>query len=61
MKNLPKESKRRENVWIIKNAVEICVRNAKMYKPEEKIETQYTPPTYYKNEGKGLKIMTPNN
>ena len=28
--------------------------------PEEKVEIQYTPPKYYKKEGKGLKILTTN-
>ena len=28
--------------------------------PEEKIEIPYTPPKYYKKEGEGLKILTPN-
>ena len=28
--------------------------------PEGKVEIQHTPPKYYKKEGKGLKILTPN-
>ena len=49
--------KKKETLWIIKNVVKILLKNAKIYKPQEELEIQYTPPRYLKKQGIGLKIM----